>query len=79
MPNGAYVPPPPWMQPCITNGSYPLPYYPGYSFHPPPTITQQPPPVMTPSSSDANGPAVGPLAVWPSGVYGVSVVPHDIG
>jgi len=66
---------PPWMQPYVPNGSYPMPYYPGYSFYPP----QQPPPMMSPPSSDTNGPAVGPLAVWPSGVCGVSFVSYFLG
>ena len=63
--NAPYMPPP-WMQPYIPN---PLPYYPGYTLYPP-----QPPPVVSHPSSDTNGPAVSPLAVWPSGVYGVSFV-----
>jgi hypothetical protein len=70
MHNAPYMPTP-WMQSYVPNGPYPLPYYPGYTLYPP-----QQQPVMPPTSSDAN---VGPLAVWPSGVYGVSFVPYFLG
>ena len=76
MQNGPYMPPPPWMHPYVSNGTCPLPYYPGYALYPPSTVTPQPAPMIP---SDASGPAVGSLAVWPSGVYGVGFVPQFIG
>ncbi|KDR85423.1 hypothetical protein GALMADRAFT_234290 [Galerina marginata CBS 339.88] len=76
MPNGPYLPPPPWMHPYSPHGPYQMPYYPGYPVYAP-TAPQQPQQALTtPPGSDVGGPTAATQHNWPHmGIY-TSYIPY---